>query len=404
MRSSLLLTLALAPGCAPHLDPGSWGTFRYFSDVLGTPPMRLVPPTTDRDGNVYVLAGAADYPATTVYVGRLGGGWTAGCTNLLSDELYGVHGFVGRSDDRAWFWSGTALVEVDGATGACSRILRQDPVSRSQLTFLGVAPLVDETPSRRFTYALVRGETGTPQFLMVDLDEWLPFNTTPFPDEDADDIRVVGTGARPHDRQSVFLVAWGQGDDQLAAVLTIDRYGKVADTVGITLPTDIEAWSLQGYLQFSDDGVGAGLLSDGSVVIVTKSTAERGTIDQIDVGGVLVWDGKLFLSGLDGNDPALVPVQQDGKLGDVQAFPAAAKAADGLQRAIQVSDERSKPARDRTWDDPRTAFGEVPLVSPWPLDVYTTWSTGWLVAGPDYASGVEPVTAVAFAPVGMETP
>jgi hypothetical protein len=44
------------------------------------------------------------------------------------------------------------------------------------------------------------------------------------------------------------------------------------------------------------------------------------------------------------------------------------------------------------------------LITPWPLDGYTRWSTGWLVAGPDFASGVEPVTAVAFAPVGLQLP
>jgi hypothetical protein len=404
VRTLTLGVLAAVCGCVPRLEPGEWGAFRYFGDVLGEPPMRLVPPMTDRDGNVYVLYGSAEYPATTVYTGQLGGGWTAGCTALLSAELYGVHGFVGRTDDKAWFWSGTALVQVDGETGACNRILQQDPVSRSVLSFLGVAPLIDETPSRRFAYALVRGQTGSPQFLMVDLDEWLPFNTTAFPAEGADDIRVIGTGAIPSERTSVFLVTWLEGSNRLAAAFFLDRFGKIVHNIGIDLPDDLAAYSVQGSLQFADSGTGAGLLSDGSVVILSREVANRGTVDEIEVGGLLRWDGRLWLTGTDGGEPAMVPVQADGSLGNVQPFAAAKQAAGAIEGEIQVSDERARPARSRSWDAPRTAFGTAPLISPWPLDAYTLWSTGWLVAGPDFASGVEPVTAVAFAPVGLDVP
>ncbi len=256
------LALLLASGCASTLAPGEWGTFRYFGDILGEPPMRLLPPLTDRDGNIYALYGDLGRADTQVFVGRINGGWSGGCS--AHRGIYGLHGFVGRSQDRVWYWSGDALVEVDGQTGACNQILRDDPVSGTELSFLGIAPYIDETPSRRFTYALVQGGTGEPQFLMVDLDKALPFNVVPFPEE-LRDIAVLGTGAWVAERSSVFLVNW---DSEIAAFF-VDRFGQIQATVGVNLPPNPQPYTILGYLEFSDSGVGVGVMSTGGVFVLT---------------------------------------------------------------------------------------------------------------------------------------
>lgn len=395
MRLSAL-ALLLASGCGQTLAPGSWGTFRYFGDILGEPPMRLLPPLTDRDGNIYVLYGDPGRADTQVFVGRVDRGWSGGCS--AHRGIYGLHGFLGRSTDRVWYWSGDALVEVDGKTGACNQILRDDPVSGTELSFLGLAPYIDETPSRRFTYALVQGGTGEPQFLMVDLDEALPFNTVPFPEEIAGDLSVLGTGAWTAQRSAVFVVDWGRD----VAAFFIDRFGQIQATVEVDLSGE-SAYAIPGFIEFADSGVGAGVMSSGEVFVLTLQGGSA-IEAPFTVGGVLRWRGEVYVTGTDGDEPVIARVTPAGELADAVPFTSSIVASNGLDRKITVNDERGDPARSRSWEEPRTAIGEHPLISPWSIDAYTLWSTGWLVAGPNFDSGVEPVTAVAFAPVGLEVP
>ena len=130
MQIRILLLLALA-GCVEPLSEGEWGGFRYFGEIRGEPPMRLLPPMTDREGNVYVLYGDTDGGEDTiVYTGSPSGDWSGGCTAHRGIE--GLRGFVGRSDDRMWYWSGDALVAVDGRTGSCHELLGRDPVSLTE--------------------------------------------------------------------------------------------------------------------------------------------------------------------------------------------------------------------------------------------------------------------------------
>ncbi|MBX2797252.1 MAG: hypothetical protein KTR31_06290 [Myxococcales bacterium] len=391
---ALLLTAA---SCTPQLPSGEWGTLRYFGNLLGEPPMRLLPPLTDRQGNVHVLYGAPDRADTQVFVGRRSGGWTGGCS--AHRGVGGVHGFVGRSDERTWYWSGTALVEVDGRTGACSQILRDDPVSGTELLFLGVAPFIDETPSRRFAYALVQGATGAPQFLMVDLDSALPFNSTPLEAEDRGSVEVIGTGAWTALRITVFVVR----RDGETVVLFVDRFGDIQRQLVVDLPNDVGAYGIQGMMQFSDGGIGAGLIGGDRVLVVSVNEARVRDVG-FEAQGLLRFSGRLFVTGEDGDGLAIAEVGADGTLGATQPFRSARIATNGLDGEIAVNDERGDPARPRSWTDPVSAIGSRPLVSPYPIDSYTLWSAGWLVAGPNFDSGVEPVTAVAFAPVGVELP
>lgn len=382
-------------GCAPSLEPGEWGTVRYFADVRGEPPMRLLPPLTDRQGTVYVLQGAPDRTDTQVFVGTTGGSWSGGCS--AHRGVTGLHGFVGRSTDRAWYWAGTALVQVDGGTGACRQVLPTDPVSGTELSFLGVAPHIDETPSRRFAYGLVQGATGSPQFVMVDLDRGLPFNAVPFPGGDT--VDVVATGAWPAVRATVFVVE--SGGETVAYFL--DRLGQIVREVPIDAARDLDAYEVPAYLQFSDDGVGVGITTRGRILMV--SVTDGGLTDApFEPLGLLSWGGDVYVTGLESNDPVAARVRPDGTFDEPVPFAAARRAQNTLPSLREVQDERGAPARPRAWDTVTSATGSHVLISPWPLDTYTRWSTSWLLAGPSFPSGVEPITAVAVVPVGVSAP
>ena len=83
LRSLLALLLA---GCAPDLEPGDYGQFRYIADVQGaSPPLAVRPPRSDRDGNQYVLLDEEAQilgSQVPVYVGNRAGGWVAACSSL----------------------------------------------------------------------------------------------------------------------------------------------------------------------------------------------------------------------------------------------------------------------------------------------------------------------------------
>jgi len=395
------LAVVFAVGCVDTpVEPGEWGSVRYFANVLGEVPLRLIPPLTDRSGNTYVLNGAPDWFNTLAMRLSVTGDRPTTCDPDPDDTdpgAFGLHGWVGRSLDRVWYWTGTALVEL-GSGGACRYVLRNDPVSGTEIRFLGVAPTVDDTPSRRFATALVEGGTGDVSFTLVDLDRRLPFNTTPFPAEAPRDLRVVATGAWEAEHATVFVVAFS---DQVQSFF-LDRLGEVVARRDVALPADIEAYGVPAGLQFDDDGRGAGLLSDGSVF--TLSTDDSAVITPgFDALGLLAWQGAVYVTGEQDGSAVLARLGPDG-LTAALPFRAALDAEEALFDGRFVNDERSRPLRRRRWDVLQSGIGARPLVSPWPIDPYTNGSVGWLLAGPSFATGIEPVTAVGFAPVGLEVP
>ena len=395
----LALSLSLL-GCAGELAPGDWGTFRYFGELRGAAPMRLLPPMSDRDGNVYVVWGDADSPENTIYVGQALGGWTGGCEAHRGTG--GVHGFVGRTDAKAWIWSGSALVRVDGATGACKEVLDDDPVTGTEIAFLGVVPRVDETPSHRYLPALVQGAADRlPYFVTVDLDEDRYFDAIRFTPDAAADVAVVGTGADETNELGVFVVTYDLGGSLVTEAIYVKADGSSkARTVAV--PEALTTGSVQGFIQFSDEGVGAGLLDDGRMLLLRGQNASVQSVQGIEAIGVQRWDGDLFLTGLQDGVPVKAEIRQSGELGSIQRWASSTNAASKLDRGITVRDERSDPAVNTKWQTPTSAIGPAPLLSPWPIDVYTLNSTGWLVAGPGYSTGIDDYTAVAFAPVGVD--
>lgn len=145
-----MAAMAASVGCkSGTLESGDWGTLRYFGELVGTPesrldgsesdlPLELFPPTSDRDGNVYVLYEDIN-GNSIVYVGQALSGWSKGCPageeplpHAGPDEPQ-VHGFLGTSDSKAWYWTGDGLAQVTGSTGECKQILDKDPLTVTDL-------------------------------------------------------------------------------------------------------------------------------------------------------------------------------------------------------------------------------------------------------------------------------
>ena len=89
--------VVLLGGCIQYLGPGEIGTGRYFWEIEGDDPLPVLPPISDRDGNVYILAGSLNQPDVEVFVGHAGGGGSAGCD--LDDKGHNVY-FL--ASGKAW--------------------------------------------------------------------------------------------------------------------------------------------------------------------------------------------------------------------------------------------------------------------------------------------------------------
>ena len=80
--SKCLLAVSLlamsSAGCIDYLNEGELGRIRYFGEVRGAAPLRMLPPVADRDGNVYALYGEPGLNESEAFVGHGRGGWTGG--------------------------------------------------------------------------------------------------------------------------------------------------------------------------------------------------------------------------------------------------------------------------------------------------------------------------------------
>jgi hypothetical protein len=402
---SRLLPLLVTLGCAQSLPEGEWGTFRYFGELRGEPPMRLLPPHTDRNGNAYVLFGNVEGGEDTqVFTGTPSGDWSSGCT--AHRGVTGLRGFVGRTDDMAWYWSGDSLVSVSGETGSCNELLTTDPVTLTELYFEGVIPAVDETPSRRSMVALVQGSVDSlPFHVVIDLDQETYSESVQFTPSDASGVVVLGTGASATEAGGVLVVAYTLLGDTVFEAIFVGRDGSPTDRVVLDLDPELAVdGAIEGFVQNSEDGLWVGLLSDGNLLLFDDRSGGATSADGMSPVGVQAWNGELFLTGLSDGTPVIAEIKSSGELDSVRTWTAAVEAQQDLANGIRVRDERHSPTRRVSWNSVETAIGSWPLVTPHPLDVYTLDSTSWLVAGPGYDTGVEPFSAVAFAPVGVRLP
>jgi hypothetical protein len=404
-RLALLCAVASLAGCIDTLDPGEHGVMRYFGEVRGAAPLALLPPIADRDGNVYVLYGGRELDTALAFVGRAGGGWTSGCS-LHKGDSRGAHFWIGRAQDRAWYWSGDALVEVVGATGSCKAVLDKDPASNADLLFLGVVPFVREAPSRTTTVALFQSPDDPLPFQgVIDLGLGRYSEIRRFEPRDVEGVTVLGTGA--DGERGVMLVSYLRGGSLVVEGRFLDASGATTAVAPVSGgdPLALGQDAVLGQLAVSSSGLVAGLLSDGSMVLFDENGGSIGSfaLDMTPVGVHRDADGGLWLVG-DGGGPVVARLGADGQPGSATRWVASEEAAAALSGDVTVLDDRTDPRRYTTWHDPTSAMGDYPFLSAAPPLVYAEDTTAWLFAGPSYSVGGEPRTSVALAPVGITYP
>ena len=399
-----LLLLAVLPACLDYLDPGQVGTVRYFGEVQSTPglPLPLLPPISDRNGNAYVLSGGRELRQVTVFTGQAGGGWVSGCALHKGDDR-GAHGWLGRTRDHAWYWSGDALVEVSGDTGSCNYVLDRDPASAASIAFLGVAPAVRDAPSRTSVVALIQTPNDPlPFWVVVDLVQKRYTQLTRF-SPDAGNIVVLGTGAVDEAGASVFLVRYEVGGVPYVEARYLDAEANITRTVPVGGLNAMGEDAVLDFLAVDKDGTAAGVLSDGRLVVFNRDGGSARDVTGMTALGVHVSDGALWLAGTTGT-PVIATIAGNGAVGTPQAWQASKDTASALSGSLHVIDDRAAPRRNISWTNSSSAIGLAPFLSASTPHHYAIGETLWLVAGPSYDAGGELHTQIALAPIGLSYP
>ncbi len=401
---TLIAILLTTTSCVEELALGEFATPRYVTNMRGDVPLRAVPPISDRNGNVYVLYGHINFRDTQAYAGKRVSGWKKGCPGHRGD-FFGLHGWIGRAQDRAWYWSGEALVEIAANEDTC-RLLDRDYRNNALLHMDAVFPVVREAPSRTTTVALIRAEPDPhPFFVVIDLFRNTYFNAVPFEPLAARKIEVLGTGgARKHGR-AYLVVKYELDDRTVVEGRTYDLEGNETSRVRIPGMDELTAYSILGNLVSTDGRQISGLLPDGRRVFFTD---EEGTVlpasEEMDSVGLHLWQDKTFLVGTVDEKPVVAQVEGDS-IGPVSPWEASLRARDSLRgKHVRIVDERQAPMTETTWTNPSSAIGSYPFLSPYTPNQYTDHSAGWLIAGPRYETSGAQITAVAFTPMGISYP
>lgn len=390
-------------GCVDTLATGEHGNFRYVGNVRGAAPLTLVPPISDREGNAYVLYGDIDLiNETQLFIGLAGGGWASDGCDITFGNDFGVHGFVGRAQNRAWYWSGEALARASARSGRCSRLLEFDPSSGARLAFKAVVPFVHDTPSRTTAVAWIQSPTDPRPFeVVIDLNNDVYTSIKEMDPSNATEVTVLGVGANPQSREGVVLARFMQGESVIVRAFFYNHLGERVDAANISGLETLPEYGIDGYLMANDGGLYAGVDVEGQLVVLDKSGGQRKAVGGMTPAGVHRWNGSLFLVGDDGSKPKIADIDDDGKVGSVKTWDASLEAVDGFGKSVEVIDDRSLPSRELEWKNPRTAMGPFPFVHPHSTDLYADDTTSWLIAGPSFSAGGEDRTAIAFAPVGI---
>lgn len=396
-----LLAWALV-SCESSYDDGVFGRFRYMLRLQGTVPLSLYPPISDRIGNIYVLGDAQAFREPFSFVTRAAGGYSPAC-RLTKGDAFSTHGWVGFADDRAWYWSGDALVMVP-ANGTCEAVLDLDPQTRSNLLFRAVMPWVRITATRRTLVALVQTPTDPVPFsAVVDLDQRLMTNVNRIAGDGP--VTILGVGAEDDGDTRITLIARGEGSGAAMEALFFDEEANptaVARVSGGTPP----AYGVLGTLRRNAAGTVAGLTSLGSLVVFDTTGGGTVPIDPaVTPIGVHRWKDALYVVGTRDGRPVIVPLDDAGRPGEILAWTSSERAQANLAGAISVRNEFTFPVGELTWTSPPSAIGPGVFLSPsspWP---HAPDTTIWAVAGPVLGSDVSlPTTPVAIAPVGIAYP
>ena len=398
----IFLFLGSLSGCIEELDPGEFGTPRYAANMRGAVPLRAVPPITDRDGNVYVAYGNVKYRDTAVYVGKTGGGWEKGCRGHRGD-LFGLHGWIGRAQDRVWYWSGEALVEIAANDETC-RLLDKDFRNNSLLHMQAVFPVVRESPSRTTAIALIQADPDPhPFFVVVDLFRNTYYHSESFQPTTAEDIEVIGTGGSLPHNQVHLLVQYKLDGKNIVEGRVYNLEGDEVSRARIPVREELPPYSVTGHLLSDDGKTITGLLDDGRRV---EFDGTEGRIlekhGKFDAHGVHLWKKSLFLVGVKDGRPVFAPIE-NGVVGEATPWTVSERALEAMQgHNVRVVDERASPMTETIWSNPKSALGPFPFVSPYSPNLYTEHSAGWMLSGPSYRTSGDDVTAVAFVPIGIE--
>lgn len=398
----------LCTGCLDTLEPGHLGTLRYFGEVRGVAPLALTPPTSDRDGNVYVLYGLPENPEAQVFSGKNVGGWASSCTATKGDK-FGVHGWIGHTQKKAWYWSGTALVKVNGETTGCDQVLATDPTSRVELFFRAIVPWIRDSPSQTTVVALVEAVSDPlPHLVVIDLTNSVYLQNEEFSPTDATQVQVLGVGASRPSGAGFFLLKYLLAGKQIVEGRFISSLGKTEASVPITIPAgsgELTEYMIAGYLQTNAQGLVAGVDQQGRLFLFNRAGGHLESVTTMTPVGVHEWNGQLYLVGTRDGLPVVARIGDNGELGQPELWTSSQAAADALTQPLAIEDDRVKPRRRVEWSDTKNGIGAFPFLHPHTPDRYAPGTTGWVVAGPtEVFGGGTQRTSVAFAPVGISYP
>lgn len=420
LRSALLAAAASLVSCGHTLADGEIGTPRVIGFVRGAPPdVQVLAPTGDRTGNIYVLSGVRDNPDLTVFVGRAGGGFSSGC-RVNKGDSFGPHGWVGFASatrdpgsgavdvtriDRQWYWAGSALVRVT-SLGDCRRVLDRDPSTGSDLLFDAVIPWVNDTSSSTTAIALVRATAeALPFTVIVDLNANIFTTPRAFEPPSARKVTIHGVGGSSSLREGFVLLTYEDGGASHTEMRFYDAEGAIVSIAPIAGVGDpLPLYGVRGYLSANDNGLVAGLLSDGRLVFADHG---RGRVDQspssMEPVGVHAWNGALSLVGMSGGRPVVATINDDGGVSAPQSWAASEAILGSLGDAIEATDDRAPPRHTVTLA-PARSTGRAPLVTEHSPFHYADGMTLITIAGPSIGAVDAAFSLVAVAPVGFSYP
>lgn len=411
-RPLLGLAALACGGCLEYLEPGDLGQFRYLGDYVAEEEFLFPRPVADRNGSIYALMGSPDLAQTEATVGYpSGGGWRGRCS-VHQNVDRGLHGWLDTTVDRAWYWSGDAIAEVNGTTSDCRQILSRDPNSQSQLAFKAVIPQVKWTPSRRTMVGLVQAPSDPVPFqVVIDLDIRRYSRFEEFVPRNADNVVSLGVGGDESTEAGFMVVRYEIGDsdtedpDVRVEARFLNANAEVTDIVAVSGLDAFEEDAMTGYMQIGTAGWAAGVLSDGSVLLFDRSNARHITdTGPLEPVGVHLWDGTAWVVGMANGRPSIAAVNAQGRLDSPVVWAASERLADSLRTNVVVQDDRFTPIRTLTWANPEPAFGSFPLVVPNAPWAYATDTSLLMVAGPSYTSGGQTFVSLAAGPVGLSYP
>ncbi len=399
-------------GCIDYLEPGELGQFRYIGDYIADEAFLFPRPVADRNGSIYALMGSRDLAQTEATVGYpAGGGWRGRCS-VHQNVDRGLHGWLDTTVDRAWYWSGDALVEVNGVTSDCRQVLARDPNSQSQLAFKALIPHVKWTPSRRTMVGLVQAPSDPVPFqVVIDLDIRRYSRFEEFVPRNADNVVSLGTGADASTEAGFMVVRYeipgseGGDPDVRVEARFMDADAEVTDIVRISGLDAYGQDAMTGYMQLGDAGWAAGVLDDGTVLVFDHDSARHITdTGPLEPVGVHLWEGTAWVVGMANGRPVISAVGASGNLESPVVWAASESLARALNSNVVIQDDRFTPIRTLTWASPDPAFGAFPLVvpnAPWP---YAVDSSLLMLAGPTYSTGGQSFVSLAAGPVGLSYP